>query len=809
MSPGSAATEHCASLSAQQNTIRVRLLLKGAVQGVGLRPALVRAARRRQLAGWVKNLSGAVEVELQGAPQRVNDFLASFREELPVAVLLESVEHVRIATQTGEIAFEVLESEQRGESTPPLIPDRVICEACWRELTTPGDRRHGYALNSCADCGPRYAMTRSAPYDRARTSLCEFPLCADCQAEYSNVDDRRFHTEGIACPNCGPQLRWLPVASRGAPNGNEQSPIAAAVEALRAGQVVALKGVSGYQLLVDATNHSAVERLRARKHRPTKPFALLFRDLEQLQRYATLSRTEIDALTSPDGPIVLCTARTPQADVVSLSPAVCALPSSEGSAWAGAVRPWLGALLPTSGIHRLLATEYGAPLVCTSANRSGEPLCSDLEQLEGALPGVFDGVLDHSRRIVRRLDDSVVHVSGSGSLRVVRRGRGLVPHPIQIRSPETATSASMPVVLALGGQLKTAVCWLGGQYAELSEHLGDLHSAASLRAYEAVVEELLERRGVPDVIACDAHPDYASSRVAEALAARLSRPLLAVPHHRAHIAAVTAEHVAHGRCLAFAWDGLGLGEDGTLWGGEVFLFRGAKGPSAARRVASLRPFSLLGGEQALREPRRVAKGLLLQAQLTHAPLDAEFQAGERRVLEQLSQLTPKNCSSVGRLFDAVASLLGVCQRNTYEAHAASWLELCARSASTPLPLRLHWSKQADFWTLDWVPLLQDLCAALANGVDVSRLALGFHHALADAVCEISKNFRTDTIVLSGGCFQNSLLLELVSTRAKTLGMNCICSSAVPAGDGGLALGQAVLARALVRKQSLEQDPICV
>ncbi|MGE0325875.1 MAG: carbamoyltransferase HypF [Polyangiaceae bacterium] len=769
-------------------TRRLALRLKGAVQGVGLRPAVVRLARQFGLSGWIQNLNGAVEVELQGTPEDLERCLRIFREVMPPAVRLDSLEHAQVAVQEPEREFVVRSSEPRGDGVPALTPDRVLCDACWGEMQTPGDRRQGYALNSCADCGPRYAMTHAAPFDRTRTSLAEFPLCAACQAEYANVEDRRFHTEGIACPDCGPQVRWIAAGGQ----RSEQSMVDAAVEALRAGDVIALKGVGGFQLLVDATNDDAVLRLRERKQRPAKPFAVLFRDLRQLEEYASLSRTEMDELSSAAGPIVLCTAREPSPGAPPIAAGVSPLPSSP---WASRVRPWIGALLPTSGLHRLLAIRFGKPLVCTSANLSSEPLCVDVEELGLKLPGAFDGALDHTRRIVRRLDDSVLRVSADGLSQVVRRGRGLVPCPMLIHEPGAAPGGRAPVVLALGAQLKSSVCWLEGQQAELSEHIGDLSSVAALRAFEATLEELLARRGLPDAIACDMHPDYASTRVAEALAERLDRPLVQIGHHRAHVAAVAAEQAALGECLAFAWDGLGLGEDGALWGGEAFRFRADQGLGDAPRVATLRPFALLGGERALREPRRVAKSLLLQAQLSHAPLDAEFSDTERRVLEALQLTTPKDCSSVGRLFDAVASLLGVCQRNAYEAHAASWLELCARSAATPIRLELPWSEDAGFWTLEWEPLVRDLCEALQRGAEVNRLALGFHHALARALADLADFFHADTLLLGGGCFQNSLLVELTRARAAALGITCLVPCRVPAGDGGLAFGQATLARA--------------
>ncbi len=795
---------------------RVRIQLSGAVQGVGMRPALVRHARRWRVSGWVKNLSGAVELEVQGNSEQLDGFLASFREALPRAARLDQLEQARIPVAEPSQAFEIIESTARGSSAPTLSPDRVTCKACLSEMGSPGDRRHRYALNSCAECGPRYAITQAAPYDRQRTSLGAFPLCDTCQAEYADLENRRFHTEGIVCPTCGPQVHWL----TGAGQRTGAEPLGAAISALRGGQLIALKGVSGFQLLVDACNEAAVARLRACKRRPVKPFAVLFRDVAQLEGYASLSHAEICELQSPAGPIVLCRGRAPRAGAPRLAPSVSPLVSltpelsdtaPSGAAWLREAWPWVGAMLPTSGLHWMLAEGYGGPLVCTSANASEEPLCGHLDELLVALPGVCDGVLDHDRSIVRRLDDSVVRLSASGR-HVVRRGRGLVPHPLPLKWPTTPPGRRAPTVLSLGGQLKAAVCWLEGAQAELSQHLGDLHGTNATRTYEAAIDDLLSRRGRPDAIACDAHPDYVSSRIAEALAERLGAPLLRFGHHRAHVAAVLAERGLSGTCVALAWDGLGLGEDGALWGGEAFLLGSGSSAASVPRIASLRPFALPGGERALREPRRVALSLLLHAGLGTQLVDAAFSEGERRTLEQLQRASAANCSSIGRLFDAVASLLGLCHRNAYEAHAASLLELCAQHASLAEPLSLTWRNASEIdasWELDWAPLLEDLVRSMQRGVEQPALALGFHRALADAALELASLCHADSMLLAGGCFQNSLLSRLICEGAARRGLPCTLAGEAPAGDGGLALGQAALGRsALLDRQCHEEARSC-
>jgi hydrogenase maturation protein HypF len=690
------------------------------------------------------------------------------------------------------------------------------------------DRRGGYAFACCTRCGPRYSVVEALPYDRAYTSMREFVLCAACSAEYHDPRDRRFHAQATACPQCGPQLQLflLPGAREaggddggqehaldgraggGASHEGDALGIAAAL--LRGGKIVAVKGLGGFSLLVDATQAEAVARLRHRKQRPTRPLACLAPDRATIGRWCEVDEHAAQLLSSPAGPIVLLPLLPPR-------------PTAPGSLLEGlaetslpqGVAPGLasvGWMLPSTPLHHLLLAAVGRPLVCTSANRRGEPICTDAREVEERLGTVADAVLDHNRTVVRPLDDSVVRWE-HGQVVMIRRARGYVPEPLELPGSVTPT-------LALGGHLKATICLVAGRQAWLSQHLGDLDSLRAYELLERTVTDLVERWGLrPQRLACDLHPSYASTRLAEQLAQRWGLELVRVQHHHAHLLATVVDAWPRGRAeelagavTGLAWDGVGWGADATWWGGEALVLSPLSAPRAYQRVATLRPIRLLGGDGAARDPRRVAVALLwdsVGAEAAQRFAEQYFDTHAARVLGQLAAKPhlAAQASSMGRLFDGVAALLGVCPRpQTYEGEAPALLEASATTFHTK---RSHTappagSTQAEggdacrgsLWpepvggVLDWAPLVRGLVQDVARGLDPGGLAWRFHQALAEAACLQAAQGSARGVVLGGGCWNNALLRRLACDHLRARGFEPWVAQQVPCGDGGLSLGQA-------------------
>ena len=755
--------------------IRLALSVEGVVQGVGFRPFVHRTATARGLAGWVRNHSDGIHLEVEGPADAVRDFVETLRREPPSAARIERV-HTTALPPARAHGFRILASVRDTTTRPTLPSDLATCSDCAAEIETPAARRYRYPFTNCTRCGPRFSVIEALPYDRARTAMRRFPLCAACGAEYADPTDRRFHAEPIACPACGPTLALFGpdgvVVAHGA-RALEQ-----ATEALVAGRIVAVKGLGGFQLLVDATDTAAVARLRARKERPHKPLAVMVASMTEARRIAVLTAAEEHLLTSPAAPIVLVRRR--------LRPASSA-PGTQTVADGVAPRsPLLGVLLPTTPLHRLLTAATARPLVCTSGNLSEEPLCTDNGEARIRLGTVADLFLVHDRPIVRPVDDSVARV-GSAGPEVLRRARGFAPLPLRLSGP-----GETPCVLALGAQLKSTIALVVDGQAVVSQHLGDLHDAAGTLLLERTVADLLRCFDTtPERIACDLHPDYASTRLAERLAAAWSVPLERVQHHHAHVAACMAEHGLTGPLLGLAWDGVGLGTDGRLWGGEALIVTGA----AFRRVAHLRPFRLPGGERALREPRRAALGLLYAAlgPEAAAQLGSMFNVTEMRVLlTALAQgLNAPETTAVGRLFDAVAALAGLRTHATFEGQAAIELEHAADGADgDAYPFLLGGGDPA---VADWTPLLHALLADRAAQVPPAVIARRFHAALVDLATAIAERVGLPDVVLAGGCFQNLRLATGVRRSLAARGCAVHTPALYPPNDGGIALGQALVA----------------
>jgi hydrogenase maturation protein HypF len=771
-----------------------RIEVTGTVQGVGFRPFVQRLATELGLDGWVRNDGGQVTIAARGPKAALRAFADRLADDSPPLARVETVHSVPTQEADLGLGFRVVLSTAGEHGTGPgrraIPPDTATCGACLRELFDPTDRRYRYPFLNCTDCGPRATLIGALPYDRERTAMAAFPLCPDCAAEYSDPTNRRFHAEPVACPVCGPQLSWDTGRLTGDPA------LRAAEDAIVAGAIVALKGLGGYQLVCDAADTEAVARLRARKRRPTKPFAVMTADLDAASALvADLTEAQRTLLTHPARPIVLLRAQA-------------------GRPLAPGVHPGLGRVglfLPAAPLHHLLLRDVGRPLVVTSGNLSDEPIAVDPAEARDRLSTVADGFLDHDRPILARYDDSVAHVPRGDRPVLLRRARGYAPAPLPLPG---GLSVREPV-LAVGAQLKHTFALAMADRVFVGPHTGDLSDAATLAAFEqtlARTERILGAEA-PPWVAHDLHPGYLSTAHAHAWP---SARRIGVQHHHAHVASVAAEHGVTGPFLGVAYDGLGLGDDATLWGGELLLadLRGY------RRLARFARAPLPGGEAAVRHPARMALGYLLGLEpLGSPPLSPGLapalldRMGERqtRVLAAMIR-GAVNCpqaSSAGRLFDAAAALLGLGDSVSYEGEAAIALEHAATPAGEqpPLPWRLVRTTDG-LHVYDPAPTLAALLEGAANGTPVDVLASAFHTTLADVtealVAEAAAETGVRTVCLSGGCFQNRLLLGLVAGRLEARGLRVLWNEAVPPNDGGISYGQAAVAAA--RLAAATEDP---
>jgi hydrogenase maturation protein HypF len=741
---------------------RLRLEVRGLVQGVGFRPQVLRVASRLDLAGWVRNHSAGVSIEVEGAA--ADRFQAELTASLPPLARIDSLRAMPVPV-TGERGFAIAESCNSG-AVGAIPADVAICDDCLRELFTPSDRRYRHPFIACCNCGPRYSMTRRLPYDRSHTAMADFPLCGSCSREYRDTQSRRLHAEPIGCHDCGPTLSHSPGAI---------------AEALRGGGIVALKGIGGYHLLCDARNERAVQRLRERKQRPHKPLAVMALNAPSIAQDVQLDDGALALLQCRERPIVILAQRPDSSLPANLSPEI----------------PTLGVMLPYTPLHYLLFSELlGNPqgqawlqeaqqplLVCTSANRSGEPMVSDRAAAEQELAGVADLLVHHNRQISNACDDSVLAATAARPV-MLRRGRGYAPQPM-------ALAGDQPELLAVGAHLKNTLCALRGEQAFFSSHVGDLETPGTHALQARTAEQMLRQLDLrPRAIACDLHPDFASTRLAEKLAGELALPLVRVQHHHAHIGAVLAGAGHRGPVLGLALDGHGMGSDGGGWGGELLRVAGAH----CDREGHLSTLAMPGGDRAARESWRLAAAWL-------AAQGREDDAGKRwghsPLLSPLLALAAgEQCprsSSAGRYFDLAAALLGVCEVADFEARAAMQLEgLCdAPQFSKDLFLLRDGELNLD-------PLLHEL----AGCDDPGRGAALFHGVLIEALAawavEGASAAGLDTIALGGGCFANRWLASLLPARLERAGLRVLTGwDRVPPGDGGISLGQAwVAARAL-------------
>jgi hydrogenase maturation protein HypF len=770
--------------AASPDRARRRWLIHGRVQGVGFRPFVYRLATEMKLGGHVGNDSRGAFIEAEGSADDLQRFGERLRAELPPLAQIASVQETDL-TVAGEKEFRIRPSVAGGDQKAEITPDAATCEDCLRELNDPADRRSGYPFINCTHCGPRYSIVRDVPYDRVNTTMSTFTMCPACQAEYDDPADRRFHAQPNACSVCGPRV-WL--ADR---DGNELpgEAIPEAAKRLAAGDILAVKGLGGFHLACRADDDHAVAELRRRKNRESKPLAVMVASLQQAEQLATLDPTAAEVLTCPVRPIVLAPKR-PEAPV---------------SEHVAPISECLGILLPYTPLHELLFAQGLGPLVMTSGNPSAEPLCCDNDEARQRLGEIADAFLLHDRDIERRVDDSVVlalslpDARKTSRIMPVRRARGLVPAPIHVRA-----AAAKPI-LAVGGELKSTVCLLHGHDAVLSEHLGDLTNPAAFRNFTETVEcfqTLLDVR--PEAVACDLHPDYAATRYASSL----GLPVTQVQHHHAHVVSCMAENDVAGEVIGVACDGTGYGTDGTVWGCEVLVCDEAD----FRRPGHLRTFALPGGDAASIETWRPAAGVLTETYGADWPdialqrVDPDTIALTRRRLAADAARIPRT-SSLGRLFDAAASLLDICDRNRCEAEAPMALEAAAARYEQAEPFEWALDEAEDGTVeMDFRLLVRDLVGAVEAGRPAEESARRFHETvaamLAGCVERIAKRTGLDRVMLTGGCFANRLLLRRLWDLLRASGLDVYIHGLVPPGDGGVALGQAVAAAARLEKGTL-------
>jgi hydrogenase maturation protein HypF len=771
--------EHDGGAAGAATRRRVRFDIAGRVQGVGFRPFVCRLARELGIAGNVANRRGGVRIEAEGEAGRIEQFAARLRQA-PRAARIETLSRCE-STPVGAEGFEILESEPDDAAALFLPLDLALCGECRGELFDSRDRRFGYPMIGCNGCGPRFTIIESLPYDRAATTMRDFEMCPACAEECADDIDRRFHAQVNACAVCGPGCSWS--GSDGAVRGG--AALSAAVAALRRGGVIAVKGIGGFHLMADARSASAAARLRRIKRRDAKPFAVMYPDLRSLESDALLTATDREALASPHAPIVLVEGRGERGLADAVAP---------GSAI-------IGAMLPYAPLHALLIGSFEGPLIATSANVSDEPMMIGARAVARRFGSELDGILDHNRRIARAADDSIARVI-DGAVTPLRIGRGTAPACLRI-PPGWELEAVSGDILALGAHEKASIAVIRGDTVLLSQHLGDLESVESREAYAAAIEDFIGLLDVrPALVVCDAHPDYFSSRIARELAGRFACEVEPVQHHEAHLYAALLDAGLDPLpdTMALCWDGTGLGSDGTIWGGEALAIS-CDVPASPRRTGSLHPFGLVGSDACIREPWRVALALLREAGCAAEAIrwsaDRSAFRPSPSAIRMLGDVMDRGvgstaCTSMGRLFDGVASMLGLRHRIQFSAQAAMELEAAAGEGEAhrcyPIPMD---GAEGACRRFDWRPMIREIVADLHGGVGVEVIAAAFHESLAQMAAKTVEGRPGAAILLTGGCFQNRRLAESVAARLRVAGREVWMHRRVPPNDGGLAAGQAL------------------
>jgi hydrogenase maturation protein HypF len=740
---------------------RLRVVIKGAVQGVGFRPFVYKLAVSLELKGWIINSSQGVYIEVDGENPVLETFLLRLEKEKPGPAFIQSLESSYLDA-AGFESFEIRKSSGQGEKTVLVLPDIATCPQCLTEIFDPANRRYLYPFTNCTLCGPRYTIISALPYDRPFTSMKGFPMCPECKKEYENPDDRRFHAQPNACPVCGPSI--YAHNTKGEELANNHEAMLMAAEYLRKGKIVAIKGLGGFHLMVDAGRSESVDLLRKRKRRNEKPFAVMMQGIDEIQSECRVDELERRLLLSSEAPIVLLDRLT----------------HSEMSKICNSVaphNPTLGVMLPYTPLHHVLLRQAGVPLVATSGNLSDEPICIDEKDALNRLDGLADLFLFHNRPILRPVDDSVARIV-AGREMLLRRARGYAPLPVMVKGNRKS-------VLAVGGHQKNTVALQVGSNAMISQHHGDLETEQSYEAFQQSIDSLKKLfEAKPEMIYCDSHEGYMSTQYAR----ESGIPCREIQHHHAHIASCMAENQLTGRVLGVAWDGTGAGPDNTIWGGEFLV--GDEGQM--ERTTCLRRFRLPGSSQAIKEPARSALGVLFETfgselmQRNDLLPVQSFKKNELNLLLQMlkSGFNSPLTSSAGRLFDAVSSLIGLRQKASFEGQGAMELEFALSQVECYDHYLFNYSDE-----LDWIPMIREIIQDLVAGVELAQISAKFHNTMTEMILSVAERTGEKRVVLSGGCFQNRYLTERTVSRLKEEGFLPYWHQRIPPNDGGISLGQ--------------------
>jgi hydrogenase maturation protein HypF len=751
--------------------IRIHIAIRGAVQGVGFRPFVYRIAVESKLNGYVLNNSAGVFIEAEGEEKTIRSFLFRIENEKPPLSIISSMEH-SFLDPVDYNDFIIKESEESDEISAMILPDIAVCDDCLNEMFDPKDRRYLYPFINCTNCGPRFSIIESLPYDRPNTSMKTFEICEHCKEEYEDPMNRRFHAQPIACPDCGPQLAlWV---EKGNIISNKEEALNHTAKLIKEGEVIALKGLGGFQLIVDASNDEAIMEIRKRKHRDEKPFALMFPDLESIKLICDVSLAEQRVLTSPESPIVLLRKK------IINNNSLFGIQNSVAPN-----NPYLGVMLPYTPLHHLLMKKLNVPIVATSANLSEEPICIDeIEALE-RLKGITDYFLVNNRPIVRHVDDSIVRIM-KGREMVIRRARGYAPLPVQLTDKQN--NLNDKTILAVGGHLKNSIALRVKNNVFISQHIGDLSTEEANKTFKKVINDFKTLYEVnPDTIICDNHPEYISTKYATSLSDNVNT----VQHHYAHIAACRLENQIVGEAFGVSWDGTGYGLDGTIRGGEFFL----SDESSYKHIGQFKQFSLPGGEIAIKEPRRSLAGLLFE--ISGEKFDEEyadilsthFSSKELSLIKNMliKKINSPITSSAGRLFDGVSALLNICSRSSYEGQAAMMLEFAAdNNENGSYSFEITNGKK---FVINWHSTIKEIITDIRSKIESSKIGAKFQNTLALIILNAAEKTQREKVILSGGCFQNVYLTERTIDLLQSKRFMVYWHQRVPPNDGGLSLGQ--------------------
>ena len=755
---------------------RLHITVKGAVQGVGFRPFVYKLATSMDLKGWVLNSPQGVFIEVEGEKFKLEEFLLRLKKEKPAISVIQSMDF-EFNEPSGYHSFEIRKSDVEGDPTAFVLPDIATCPDCINDIFDNNNRRYLYPFTNCTNCGPRFTIIDSLPYDRSRTTMKEFIMCDECRAEYENPSDRRFHAQPNACPKCGPAVELLD--SNGKYLSDNYLAILETIDHIRNGKIVAIKGLGGFHLVCDAKNDEAINLLRYRKLREEKPFALMFPDLNFIYNVCDVSNLEEQCLISPQSPIVLLKKSKNSQNYISSEVAIN--------------NPYLGVMLPYTPLHHILMKELGTPIIATSGNKSDEPICIDNNEALERLSGIADYFLVHNRPILRYVDDSIV-AANLDNIILYRRSRGYAPFPISLDS--TLLNPTNPMnplnLFSVGAHLKNTIAFSKGSEVYISQHIGDLDTPESYKSFVNTADDLKNIYDIhPQEIICDEHPDYLSTKFAQ----NTELPVTKVQHHISHIFSNMAENKISEPLLGVSWDGTGYGLDSTIWGGEFFIVKNRK----VSRIAHLRTFPLAGGEIAIKEIHRTATGILFEIyreKIFELDFINELFQGDSYTFNFLINLLRKkiNCpitTSIGRLFDGVASILNLRQKVNYEGQAAMELEFLTNGIESDefYEFGISFNELTHCFIMDWEPVIHQILAEKSNKISLNLMSVKFHNGLVKAIMEIAERVGEKQVLLSGGCFQNRYLLEKTVKELQKYDFKVYFQKNIPPNDGGISLGQ--------------------